>query len=490
MRASGILLPISSLPGAYGIGGFSKEAYEFVDWLVKCGQKYWQILPLGPTGYGDSPYQAFSTFAGNPYFISLETLYEQGLITEEELEAQKRPENNAYIDYGELFQNRRTALKAAYGRFEKSEEFKRFCEDNAIWLNDYALYRTLKDKTGGLAWYDWDHKYKFRNSSTMKRLFREYADDIGFYCFLEYEFDRQWKALKSYANERGIRIIGDLPIYVSMDSADAWSSPKLFKYDKGLVPKCVAGCPPDYFSPTGQLWGNPVYNWRYHKKTGYAWWIERLKRSFELYDVLRLDHFRGFASYYEIPFGAETAINGEWVKGPGMNLFNTVKEHLGNVPVIAEDLGMLTEDVFELIADSGYPGMKVLEFAFGSGPDNLYLPHNHIKNSVVYTGTHDNETLMGWLGSADENCRRHVRDYLGRSGCDDGTAAEALIRTALASTADTCIIPMQDHLRLGNEARLNTPATLGDNWKWRMAAGSCTDELAENIRSITQLYGR
>jgi 4-alpha-glucanotransferase len=490
MRASGILLPVSSLPGPYGIGGFSKEAYGFVDWLVKCGQKYWQILPLGPTGYGDSPYQAFSTFAGNPYFISLDELAAEGLLTGEEREAQKRPGNENYIDYGDLFENRMAVLKKAYGRFVKNEDFYGFCEDNALWLDDYALYRTLKDKTGGLAWYDWEHKYKFRNSRTLKRLHREYEYEIDFYRFLEYEFNRQWKALKSYANERGIRIIGDLPIYVSMDSADAWSTPRLFQNDRDLRPVKVAGCPPDYFSPSGQLWGNPVYDWRYHKKTGYKWWIRRLKRCFELYDVIRLDHFRGFAAYYTIPFGAHDAINGEWVKGPGMDLFNAVKEQMGDVPVIAEDLGLLTEEVFELIDDSGYPGMKVLEFAFGSGPDNLYLPHNHIQNSVVYTGTHDNETLKGWLGSMDEGCRQHVFDYINRHGCSDEEVVNELIRIAEASTADTCIIPMQDHLCLGNEARLNTPATLGGNWKWRMPQGSCTDELAGKIAFITHMYGR
>ena len=490
MRASGILLPVSSLPGCYGIGGFSKEAYDFVDWLAKSGQKYWQILPLGPTGYGDSPYQAFSTFAGNPYFISLDALYEKGLITQEDRTSQLRPGNDAYIDYGDLFHNRPAVLRSAYGRFEKDDEFERFCADNYEWLEDYALYRTLKDTTGGRAWYDWEHDYKFRDSSTLKWLKREYENETGFYCFLEYEFDRQWKALKAYANERDIKIIGDLPIYVSMDSSDAWSMPELFKYDSDLVPECVAGCPPDYFSPTGQLWGNPVYNWEYHKKTGYAWWIRRLKRSFELYDVIRLDHFRGFSEYYEIPYGSENAVKGEWVKGPGMELFNAVKKSFGEAPIIAEDLGILTENVFELIRQSGYPGMKVLEFAFGSGAENIYLPHNYDKNSVVYTGTHDNETLMGWLKSADEGCRAHVREYIGRGSCTDEETALELIRMAEASTAALCIIPMQDHLLLGNEARINTPATLGNNWKWRMAAGSCTDPLAQRILSVTKLYGR
>lgn len=490
MRASGILLPISSLPGQYGIGGFSKEAYDFADWLAKSGQKYWQILPLGPTGYGDSPYQAFSTFAGNPYFISLDTLFEDGLITAEELEAQKRPLNSEKADYGDLFENRIPVLRAAYGRFEENVEYRRFCEENSYWLDDYALYRTLKDKTGGKAWYDWERKYKFRDSEALDAAAEEYKNETGFYRFVEYEFDRQWKALKDYVNEKGIRVIGDLPIYVSMDSSDAWSRPELFKNDGELQPVCVAGCPPDYFSPDGQLWGNPVYDWEYQKKTGYEWWIKRFKHCFEIYDVVRLDHFRGFASYYEIPFGEKTARSGEWIPGPRMDFFNAVKKELGDMPVIAEDLGMLTEDVFELIYESGYPGMKVLEFAFGSGADNLYLPHNYDKNCVVYTGTHDNETLIGWLKSTDEGCKRHVCEYLGRAGSSYEELAADLIRTAQASTADMCIIPMQDYLGLGNEARLNTPATLGGNWSWRMAEGSCTDKLAERIASMARLYRR
>ena len=488
MRASGILLPISSLPGKYGIGGFSKEAYDFADWLKKCGQKYWQILPLGPTGYGDSPYQAFSTFAGNPYFISLDDLAEQDLLTQDEVDAQIRQDDPERVDYGDLFVNRIAVLKTAYGRFEKDEDFYHFCEKNSEWLDDYSLYRTIKEKSDGKAWYEWSSEYKLREKDAIADFKEKYIDDIDFYRFCEYEFDKQWKKLKAYVNSLGTKIIGDLPIYVSYDSADAWSGSKLFKYDSELNPICVAGCPPDYFSPTGQLWGNPIYNWEYHKSTGYAWWKRRIKRCLELYDVIRLDHFRGFASYYEVPFGSETAANGEWVEGPGMSLFKELESQFGKMPLIAEDLGLLTDDVFELLDEAGYPGMKVLEFAFGSGYDNLYLPYNYDKNCVVYTGTHDNASLVGWLKEADEGCKCHICDYIGRHD-DDKNIAKELIRIAMASTADTCIIPMQDWLLL-EKARINTPATLGGNWQWRVKADAISEDLAEHIAFLTKVYER
>ena len=488
MRASGILLPVSSLPGKYGIGGFSKEAYEFADWLKSCNQKYWQILPLGPTGYGDSPYQSFSTFAGNPYFISLDDLAEQGLLSHDETDAQTK-QSDERVDYGDLFANRMPVLRKAYGRFEKSEDFYRFCENNIEWLDDYAVYRAIKDKSDGRAWYEWNHEYKFREDNAIEDFKEKNCDDIDFYRFCEYEFDVQWRKLKEYVNSLGIKIIGDLPIYVSYDSADAWSGTKLFKYDSELNPICVAGCPPDYFSPTGQLWGNPVYDWEYHKKTGYEWWIRRIKRCLELYDVIRLDHFRGFASYYEIPFDAETAINGEWIKGPGISLFTELENRIGKVPFIAEDLGLLTDDVFELLDETGYPGMKVLEFAFGSGYDNLYLPYNYNKNCIVYTGTHDNESLMGWLKEADEGSKCHICDYIGRYDLDNKEIANELIRLAMASVADTCIIPMQDWLLL-DRARINTPSTLGENWKWRLKEDALSRELSEHICFVTKIYER
>ena len=489
MRASGILFPISSLPGQYGIGGFSKEAYAFADWLKSCGQKYWQILPLGPTGYGDSPYQSLSTFAGNPYFISIDELVEQGLLTFEERDSQIR-DNMGKVDYGDLFTNRIPALRKAYDRFVKDKDFNEFCENNAQWLDDYAIYRAIKDKSDGKAWYDWNREYKFRDENAINEFRWNNSDDIDFYRFCEFEFDRQWKRLKEYVNSLGIKIIGDLPIYVSPDSADAWSEPELLKFDSDLKPEFIAGCPPDYFSPTGQLWGNPVYDWDYHKQTGYKWWIRRIKRCLELYDVLRLDHFRGFASYYEIPFGSETAINGEWVKGPGISIFNELKKQLGDIPVIAEDLGLLTDDVFELLDEVGYPGMKVLEFAFGSGYDNLYLPYNFDKNCVVYTGTHDNAPLVGWLENIDEGSRCHICDYIGRYNLDDKKIANEIIRLAMSSAADTCIIPMQDWLLLGNEQRINTPSTTGENWRWRMIGGSNNKKLSQRISFFTKIYAR
>ncbi len=488
MRACGVLLPVSALPGRYGIGDFSKEAYNFVDWVAKSGQRYWQILPLGPTGYGDSPYQPFSTFAGNPYFISLDELCAKGLLSQEERRSAERPKNA--VDYADLYETRFPLLKKAYLRFEKDDAFFAFYKEQSYWLKDYALYRTLKEINGGAAWHDWDAAQKYRKTDELERLSQRYEDDILFYVFLEYEFMRQWRALKSYANERGIRIIGDLPIYVSMDSADAWSRPELFMNDEELLPTKVAGCPPDYFSRDGQLWGNPVYDWEYHKADGYDWWIRRLKHCFELYDVLRLDHFRGFASYYAVPFGDETARNGEWLKGPGMDFFNAIRQCIGDAPMIAEDLGMLTPDVFELLRKSGLPGMKVLEFAFDDGRKSMYLPHRYDENCVVYTGTHDNDTLMGWLGDLPANKKDFVCEYLDIEDGTDEALAEELIRLAIASRAELCIIPLQDYLLLGSEARINTPSTVGGNWSWRMEEGLCTDELAGKIARLLSRHGR
>ncbi len=490
MRACGILLPISALPGRYGIGGFSKEAYGFVDWLVKSGQKYWQILPLGPTGYGDSPYQSFSTFAGNPYFICIDDLCEKGLISEDERRDAEHLENMDRIDYGEIYETRFPLLRKAFSRLGRTEAFFAFYEEQAYSLKEYALYRTLKGINGGAAWYDWDDAQKYRNEEELERISEQYEEDILFYVFLEYTFLRQWKALKAYANERGIGIIGDLPIYVSMDSADAWSRPELFSNDERSKPTCVAGCPPDYFSPNGQLWGNPVYDWDYHKAQGYDWWIRRIEHCFELYDMLRLDHFRGFASYYAVLFGEETARNGKWLKGPSMELFDAIRQRLGELPMIAEDLGMLTPDVFELLEASGLPGMKVLGFAFDDKGESGYLPHKYDKNCVVYTGTHDNDTLKGWLSTVSEDKKAFICDYLNRHNCTDEELVRELIRLAFSSTADLCVIPIQDHLLLGSEARINTPSTIGGNWSWRMNGNCCTDELAGEIAFLSGLYGR
>ncbi len=490
MRESGILLPIFSLPGEYGIGSFSKEAYDFVDWLVRCRQKYWQILPLGPTGFGASPYQSYSTFAGNPFFISLEDLFKEGLITREELEAQKMPENEEFIDYDRLEAKRIGILRKAFERFEPDEAFFKYCEENKEWLEDYARFRVLKDIYPGKAWYEWDKEYKFRHKRALAKLDQQYEEQISYYKFIEYKFMTQWKALKEYANEKGILIIGDIPIYVAMDSADTWGSPKLFKLDKDLKPKFIAGCPPDYFSADGQLWGNPVYDWKYHEKSGYEWWIKRLKHCFEIYDVLRLDHFRGFASYYQVPSTETTAQNGEWIKGPRMDFFNNIKESLGDVSIIAENLGMLTEDVFELLDESGYPGMNVLQFAFDGTHDSLYLPHKYCNNSVVYTGTHDNDTLVGWLSKAGSDEKKFVCDYVGMYDSRDEDLAFGVIRLAMGSVANLAIIPMQDYLELDSNARINTPSTVGTNWRWRMRPGSTSDYLVGKISWLTDLFGR
>lgn len=492
MRKSGILLPVSSLPSAYGIGCFSGEAYEFIDKLKAAGQSYWQILPLGPTSYGDSPYQSFSSFAGNPYFISLDDLVEDGYLTREDCTSCDFGDNEEYVDYEKLYKNRFLLLRKAYenSHIQDEEEFQTFVRENRDWLDNYALYMAVKTHFDNTCWVEWDEDIKLRKPEAVKKYQKEFADEIGFYQFQQYLFAKQWKALKAYANKNGIKIIGDIPIYVAFDSSDAWANPELFQFDENCNPIAVAGCPPDGFSATGQLWGNPLYRWEYHKETGYAWWLNRLKATFEKYDVLRIDHFRGFDEYYAIPYGEPTAENGKWEPGPGYDLFKTMKEVLGKKEIIAEDLGFLTPSVLKLVKKTGYPGMKVLQFAFDSREESDYLPHNYTKNCVVYTGTHDNDTTEGWFTALSASDRRFCRRYLDMKGKGQGKIHTALIRTALASVADTAIIPMQDYLGLDSRARINTPSTLGDNWKWRMKADAFTGELAEEIRKITKLYGR
>lgn len=490
MRASGILLPVFSLPGKYGIGTLSKEAYDFVDWLKKAGQGYWQILPLGPTGSTGSPYQSYSTFAGDPNLISLDALCEDGFLNPSERKAYEMPANNEYINYRDLTLRKWSALRLAFARFKSTDEFEKYCEENADWLDDYALFKTIKDSTGGLPWYEWERPLKFRHKSAIEKIRKEREGDIQFYKFVEYSFSRQWKKLKEYANKNGIKIIGDLPIYVALDSADAWSSPKLFKYDKDLAPKVVAGCPPDCFTPDGQLWGNPVYDWKYHEKTDFEWWMKRFKHCFEIYDMLRIDHFRGFASYYEVENGAPNAIDGKWVKGPGIKIFDKMKKEFGDVPVIAEDLGFLTEDVFELLEETGYPGMKILEFAFDSSHDSLYLPHKYNRNCVVYTGTHDNDTVVGWLESVGWEERKFICDYVGHYNIANEYLAFEIVRLAMGSIADLCIVPIQDYLSLGRWARTNTPGTVENNWRWRVSKEAMTEDLAAKIEWLTDLFGR
>jgi len=492
MRRNGMLLPIASLPSPYGIGGFSKEAYEFIDLLEETGQKLWQILPLGPTSYGDSPYQSFSTFAGNPYFIDLDTLAEKGWLTKEACEASDYGDNESYIDYGRIYNSRFVLLKQAFLNSDilSDEKFTEFCKANQHWLPDYALYMALKNQNDGKSWIEWEEEIRLRKPEAVEYYKKELEEECNFYEFLQYEFHEQWTKVKEYAHEKGIQIVGDVPIYVAFDSADTWANPELFQLDEKNLPLGVAGCPPDAFSATGQLWGNPLYNWAYHKKTGYDWWLKRIAYCFDLYDIVRIDHFRGFDEYYSIPYGDETAVNGHWEKGPGMDLFNTVKEKLGELDIIAEDLGFLTESVFQLLKDSGYPGMKVLQFAFDPSEDSDYLTYKYQRNCVVYTGTHDNDTTAGWFEKLSDGDKEVALRYMNSFYTPKEEQHWDLIALAMRSTADTCIIPVQDFLGLGSEARINMPSTLGDNWKWRMTKGAFSEELKEKIRRMTKLYGR
>lgn len=509
MRKQGILLPISSLPSKYGIGTFGKESYAFVDFLKKAGQRLWQILPLGPTGYGASPYQSFSTFAGNPYFIDLEMLIQDGYLTEEECDAVDFGDNPNYIDYGKIYEGRFALLRKAWERaiaagLETRAEYVEFIKKNAFWLDDYAMFMSLKDAFPGMGSMDWEEGLRLREPLTMAKYQRQLADEIRCYKFQQFIFSGQWKALKLYANKAGIEIIGDIPIYVAPDSADTWAHPELFQMDEDGRPIGVAGCPPDAFSATGQLWGNPLYRWEFHKTTNYNWWYQRLNYCYNLYDIVRLDHFRGFDEYWFVPYGDKTAAVGHWEKGPGAELFEVLtrkmadrsnkgtgrRGKLADRKVIAEDLGLLTDSVFQLLETTGYPGMKVLQFAFDEGPDGvgMYLPHNYTKNCVVYTGTHDNETTLGWIRSRSQEQNAFLKDYLGVTG--EKELLWAMIRAAVSSVADTAIIPLQDYLELGNEARINMPSTLGDNWKWRMDEAAVTDELAGKIRKLARTYGR
>lgn len=492
MRKSGVLMPIASLPGNYGIGSFSKEAYKFIDDLKAAGQSYWQILPLGPTGYGDSPYQSFSTFAGNPYFVDLDTLVEEGLLKKEECTRFNWGKDKKKIDYEKVYLSRFKVLKLAYKRFDpaKEKKYKSFISKNKFWLDDYALYMAVKNSFKGESFAEWDDDIRLRKKAALTEYKKKYEDEIDFYRFIQFEFDKQWMALKGYANKQGIRIIGDIPIYVAFDSADTWADPKLFQFDANRMPTSVAGCPPDAFSATGQLWGNPLYDWNYHKETGYAWWIKRMRHCLRLYDVLRIDHFRAFDEYYAIPYGDKTAKFGKWKKGPGLQFFKILKKELGDINVIAEDLGFLTPSVLKLVKDTGFPGMKVLQFAFDSREDSDYLPHNYIKNCVVYTGTHDNYTILGWYDSISKKDRKYADDYLNNAGHTGDVLAWDYIRLALASCADTCIIPMQDYLSLGSDARINIPSTTGGNWVWRMDGKAFTKSLAKRMKNITELYSR
>jgi 4-alpha-glucanotransferase len=494
-RAAGILLPISSLPSKYGIGCFSKSAYEFVDQLEAAGQSYWQILPLGPTSYGDSPYQSFSTFAGNPYFVCLEDLIEEGVLTEEECDAVNFGDHPSYVDYGKLYEGRFGLLRKAYERSNiyENPQFHEFCNANYWWLDGYALFMAVKKRFDGKAWSEWAKDIRLRWENALDYYRRELYFDIEFYKYIQFKFQEQWKKLKTYANEKDIKIIGDIPIYVAFDSADTWANPQNYQFDEENLPVAVAGCPPDAFSATGQLWGNPLYKWDYHKSQNYDWWVQRVNHCFEMYDVVRIDHFRGFDEYYSIPYGDLTAENGHWEKGPGMDLFNTIKNRLGEKQIIAEDLGYMTDTVRELVKDSCYPNMKVLEFAFDSrdtGSASDYLPHNYPNNCVVYTGTHDNETLASWYKTIRPEERQMVKDYLHNQKVTEKTVHTEMIVLAMRSVADTCIIPIQDYFGYDNSARMNHPSTTGSNWKWRLAEDEITEEMLKEIGELTRIYGR
>ena len=492
MRKNGVLLHITSLPSKYGIGTLGQEAFNFIDFLKRSHQQLWQVLPLGPTSYGDSPYQSYSTFAGNPYLIDLDLLEKDGLLKPEEFKDLEWYEEEDRVDFGRMYNLRYKVLDKAVERFlaNPPKDYAQFLEDEKDWIEDYTLFMSLKDKHEGMPWLEWDPKYRKYDAKKAEAWKEEFKDRMDYYKVLQYLFYKQWRAVRKYASENGVQIIGDLPIYVAQDSVDAWSNPELFIFDEDGKPSLVAGCPPDSFSADGQLWGNPIYDWKYHKKTGYDWWIRRIAHTTEVYDILRIDHFRGFDSYYAIPAGATTAKVGEWLEGPGMDLFNAVEKKLGKKTIIAEDLGYLTPSVKKLLADTGYPGMKVLEFAFDSrdGSGAEYLPYNYPKNSVAYAGTHDNDTIRGWFENISPEDKKYACDYMDAYNPDEYNWE--MMRTVIASPADTTLVQAQDLLNLDSSSRMNTPGRLGGNWTWRLKQGQLDDNIEGTLRWVTDLYGR
>ena len=490
-RSCGILMPISSLPSPHGIGTLGAEARKFVDFLADAGQSWWQILPVGPTSYGDSPYQSFSAYAGNPYFVDLDLLCEDGLLTPAEVDAVNWGGDPARVDYSAISNGRFPLLHLAMERgWERdADKVAAFSEENASWLPDYALFMAVKRHFGMQSWTEWpDEDIRLRRPEAVARYQEELADDIRLFTYIQYLFFRQWEDLRSYAHEKGIGIIGDLPIYVAMDSADVWADPRAFQLDERNVPAEVAGVPPDYFTADGQLWGNPLYDWDAMKADGYTWWIRRIAGASRLYDILRIDHFRGLESYWAVPYGETTAKIGRWVKGPGMDLIGVLTEKFPNIQFIAEDLGYLTPEVRQLLEDSGLPGMKVLEFAFDSREAANYLPHTYPRHCVCYAGTHDNATLMGWKDEAAPADIAMARQYLGLN--DEEGFHWGVLRGGQSSVADLFVAQMQDYLGLGSEARMNTPGILGGNWQWRMLSGQITDALTARIAGMARLYGR
>ncbi len=497
-RASGILLHPTCLPGPYGIGDFGPAACRWLDWLAGSGCKLWQVLPLGPTGYGDLPYQCFSAFAGNPYLISPETLVEDGLLEADDFSDMPAWDERR-INFGQLYQWKPVLLEKAFNRFVSNPtiklgkgelsagaEFDLFCRENSFWLEDYSLFMALKEFHGGGPWDQWPAALRSRDADALNEARKTLVSSIFRSKFFQFLFFRQWNSLKAYAGDLGIKVIGDMPIFVAIDSSDVWAHPDLFYLDENGRPTVVAGVPPDYFSPTGQLWGNPLYRWDVHKASGYSWWLERIHATLKMVDIMRIDHFRGFAGYWEIPAGNLTAEQGRWVPGPGADFFNVIQANLGSLPILAEDLGVITPDVVELRDRFELPGMKILQFAF-SGPDNIFLPHNLPQNCVVYTGTHDNDTSRGWYNSAPEQEKDFARRYLNVNGRD---FTWDLIRAAWTSVSLFALAPMQDWLDLGTEARMNYPSRLGGNWEWRLTQADLSGELQARIKELNWLYKR
>lgn len=489
-RSSGILMHISSLPGPYGIGDFGKAAYNFMDFLRNSKQKYWQILPLSITGYGDSPYQSLSAFAGNPYFIDLDEFIKRGYLTEEDVKSTDFGDDPTHVDYGKLYFNRIPLLRKAYKKAKEEimEELVGFLDKERYWLRDFALYMSLKKSNNNNPWYKWPDEYKFYDSEEVLEFEKTNQDEIFFWIFTQYFFTSQWSKLKSYGNINDIKIIGDLPIYVSGDSADCWSNPQLFNFDDDLIPKTVSGVPPDSFSDDGQLWGNPIYNWERLEDSDYEWWVRRFEHSFKLYDILRLDHFRGFDAYWEVEYGEKTAIKGEWKKGPGIRFFNKIEEKLGNLNIIAEDLGVYSEGLGKLLEETGFPNMKILQFAFDRDNDSGFLPHNYDKNCVVYVGTHDNHPAMAWFETAPKEEYDYAVKYFKLD--EEEGLNWGLLRGAWGSPAYLAIGQIQDFLDLGEEARMNEPSTTKGNWTWRVSESMLTDKLAQRIRDLTLVYKR
>ena len=492
-RQSGVLMHISSLPGKYGIGSFGQSAYDFVDFLVRTKQRYWQILPLGTTSYGDSPYQSFSAFAGNTYFIDFDILIEEGLLNESDVKGADFGDDPRKVDYAKIFDARRPIMEKAVARFLKADDlsdYESFVEQNAAWLEVFAEYMAIKEHFDNLAWTEWPDKAIRRREAASLASYREkLADKLTYHRVTQYLFFKQWLRLKAYANEHHIEIVGDMPIYVAADSADVWAQPHFFKTDAVGKPTCVAGCPPDEFSETGQLWGNPIYDWEAMDKDGYAWWIERLRESFKIYDIVRIDHFRGFESYWEVPAGSETSASGKWVKGPDYKLFAAVKEALGDLNIIAEDLGFMTDEVIELRERTGFPGMKILQFAFNPDDESIDSPHLAPNNSVMYTGTHDNNTVLGWYkDEIDDATRQYMAQYTNRKEYE--TVPHAMLRTIFASVSFMAIATMQDLLELDSAARMNYPSTIGGNWTWRMTAEELNPIVEGELYSLTKTYRR